>query len=52
MKLALPMWMPIDAFRKDLEHIISPDTLTGEIVVQYMGKNEPEILTRRAVLQR
>jgi FkbM family methyltransferase len=38
MKLALPEWMAIDEFRQNLEHIISPDILTGEIVVQYLGK--------------
>jgi FkbM family methyltransferase len=38
MKLALPEWMPIDQFRQNLEQIISPDILTGEIVVHYLGK--------------
>lgn len=38
MKLALPEWMPMGEFRQNLEQIISPDILTGEIVVHYLGK--------------
>lgn len=38
MQLALPDWMPMDEFRQNLEQIISPDILTGEIVVQYLGQ--------------
>lgn len=36
MNLVLNEWMPIKEFLKEMEHIITPDILTGEIILEFL----------------